>query len=89
MCPACGETKPEYVVASGHGAVYSYVVHHHPPVPGRTPPYVVALVELDEGVRMLAELVDVATADVSIGMAVTVGFQRIDDALTMPVWRAR
>lgn len=89
MCPACGETKPEYVVASGHGAVYSYVVHHHPPVPGRTPPYVVALVELDEGVRMLAELVDVAPADVSIGMAVTAGFQRIDDALTMPVWRAR
>jgi uncharacterized OB-fold protein len=59
MCPSCHETKPEHTVASGLGEVYSYVVHHHPPVPGRTTPYVVALVELAEGVRVLAELVDV------------------------------
>ena len=41
---------------AGTGEVYSYVVHHHPPVPGRTLPFVVALVELEEGVRMLGEL---------------------------------
>jgi uncharacterized protein len=89
MCPSCGETKPEYVVASGLGEVYSYVVHHHPPVPGRTPPFVVALVELAEGVRMLAELVDVPPADMRVGMPVVAGFVRVDDELTMPVWRAR
>jgi uncharacterized OB-fold protein len=89
MCPSCGETKPEYVVASGRGEVYSYVVHHHPPVPGRTTPYVVALVELSEGVRMLAELVDVPPGDVRVGMPVVAGFVRIDGELTMPVWRAR
>jgi uncharacterized OB-fold protein len=89
MCPACGETKPEYVVAAGRGEVYSYVVHHHPPVPGRTPPFVVALVELEEGVRMLAELVDVAPESVRVGLPVAAGFVRVDDELTMPVWRAR
>jgi uncharacterized protein len=89
MCPSCGETKPEYVVAAGRGEVYSYVVHHHPPMPGRTTPYVVALVELSEGVRMLAELVDVPPSDVRVGMPVVAGFVRIDDELTMPVWRAR
>jgi hypothetical protein len=89
MCPSCGETKPEFVVASGRGEVYSYVVHHHPPVPGRTPPFVVALVVLEEGVRMLAELVDVPPPDVRVGLPVSAGFVRVDDELTMPVWRPR
>jgi hypothetical protein len=89
MCPSCGEAKPGHVVASGRGEVYSYVVHHHPPVPGRSLPYVVALVELVEGVRMLAELVDVDPSDVHIGLPVTAGFVRVDGSLSMPVWRPR
>lgn len=89
MCPHCHETKPEYTVASGLGEVYSFVVHHHPPVPGRTPPYVVALVELEEGTRLLAELVDVAQEDVRVGLPVRIGFVPVDDELTMPVWRPR
>jgi uncharacterized OB-fold protein len=89
MCPSCHETRPEYTVASGLGEVYSYVVHHHPPVPGRTTPYVVALVELAEGVRVLAELVDVPPAEVDIGLPVRIGFTKVDDDLTMPVWRPR
>jgi uncharacterized OB-fold protein len=89
MCPSCRETKPEYVVAAGDGEVYSYVVHHHPPVPGRTLPFVVALVELVEGVRMLAELEGVAPAEVHIGLPVRAAFRRVDDELTMPVWRPR
>ncbi|RUP39409.1 MAG: hypothetical protein EKK60_06985 [Gordonia sp. (in: high G+C Gram-positive bacteria)] len=64
----------DYVVASGEGTVFSYVVHHAPRVPGRTLPFVVALVELAEGVRMLGELRDVDPADVEIGMPVRVEF---------------
>lgn len=45
-----------YVVSSGRGTVFSFVVHHAPKVPGRTVPFVIALVELEEGVRMLGEL---------------------------------
>lgn len=89
MCPSCRETKPEYVVASGDGEVYSYVVHHHPPVPGRALPFVVALVELTEGVRMLAELEGIPPSEVHIGLPVRAGFRRVDDELTMPVWRPR
>ena len=47
-CPECGALQPKYVVANGRGEVYSYVVHHHPPVPGKTLPFVIALVELEE-----------------------------------------
>jgi uncharacterized OB-fold protein len=89
MCPHCNETKPEYVVATGLGEVYSYVVHHHPPVPGHTLPFVIALVELEERVRFMAELVDVAPEEVEIGLPVRIDFQRVDDELTMPVWRRR
>ncbi len=58
-CRRCGQEKDapvDYLVASGKGTVFSYVVHHAPKVPGRTLPFVIALVELEEGVRMLGEL---------------------------------
>lgn len=89
MCPHCNETKPQHVVASGLGEVYSYVVHHHPPVPGHTLPFVIALVELEEGVRLLAELVDVGPDEVEVGLPVRIDFAKVDDELTMPVWRRR
>ena len=57
MCPACGvPSDGGYVVAAGTGEVFSYVVHHHPPVPGKRLPLVVALVQLPEGVRMVGEM---------------------------------
>jgi uncharacterized OB-fold protein len=87
MCPSCGAEKQDWVVASGRGAVFSYVVHHHPKVPGKQPPFVVALVELEEGVRMLGELIDVEPAAVSVGMPVELALTRIDHELTLPFWR--
>jgi uncharacterized OB-fold protein/acyl dehydratase len=64
------EAPIDYVVASGKGTVFSFVVHHAPKVPGRTLPFVIALVELEEGVRMLGELRNVDPAKVEIGMPV-------------------
>jgi uncharacterized OB-fold protein/acyl dehydratase len=60
----------DYVVASGKGTVFSFVVHHAPKVPGRTLPFVIALVELEEGVRMLGELRNVDPSTVEVGMPV-------------------
>jgi uncharacterized OB-fold protein/acyl dehydratase len=60
----------DYLVASGKGTVFSFVVHHAPKVPGRSLPFVIALVELEEGVRMLGELRNVDPAEVEIGMPV-------------------
>jgi uncharacterized protein len=86
-CPACGAASPGYVTAAGTGEVYSYVVQHHPPVPGRQLPIVVALVQLTEGVRMVGELLEVSPARVRIGLPVRVAFVRVDDELTLPAWR--
>jgi uncharacterized OB-fold protein/acyl dehydratase len=88
-CLACGATeKQEYQVAAGTGTVYSYVVHRHPPVPGKQLPIVIALVELTEGVRMLGELHGVSPDQVSVGLPVRVAYARIDDELVLPGWRA-
>jgi uncharacterized protein len=64
------ESETAYQVASGKGTVFSFVVHHAPKVPGRTLPFVIALVELEEGVRMLGELRGVDPEGVEIGMPV-------------------
>jgi len=76
----------DYVVAGGNGTVFSYVVHHAPKVPGRTLPFVIALVELEEGVRMLGELRGVDPADVKIGMAVTATYLDFPDSEVSPAW---
>nr|WP_081706124.1 OB-fold domain-containing protein [Nocardia sp. CNY236] len=77
----------DYVVASGRGTVFSYVVHHAPKVPGRQVPFVVALVELEEGVRMLGELRGIDPAQVRVGLPVEVGFERLDDESRLPFWQ--
>jgi uncharacterized OB-fold protein/acyl dehydratase len=87
MCPACHSVNRSYVVASGRGEVYSYVVHHHPPVPGRTPPFVVAVVDLPEGVRVVGNVIGCDPAEVSIGMPVELTFQKMDDEVTLPQWQ--
>ncbi len=87
-CLDCGATeKQDYQIAAGTGTVYSYVVHHHPPVPGKQLPIVIALVELTEGARMLGELHGISPEQVSVGLPVRVDFTRIDDELVLPGWR--
>jgi uncharacterized OB-fold protein len=88
FCPACGEPSAgEYLVAAGTGEVYSYVVHHHPPVPGKGLPLVVALVQLAEGVRMVGEMPGVRPDQVRVGLPVRATFVRVDDELTLPAFR--
>ncbi len=86
-CPACHALRPAYDVASGRGTVYSYVVHRHPPVPGKELPILLVLVELEEGVRMVGELLDAHPDEVKIGAPVQVAWVRVDDDLTIPAWR--
>ncbi|MBM7515139.1 Zn-ribbon domain-containing OB-fold protein [Nocardioides nitrophenolicus] len=81
-CPDCGAFDRGYVVAAGTGTVFSYLVHHAPQVPGKQLPLVVALLDLDEGVRMVAEM----TGPVEIGDRAVVGWNVVDDELTLPIW---
>jgi uncharacterized OB-fold protein/acyl dehydratase len=89
MCPACGRASDGgYAVAAGTGEVFSYVVHHHPPVPGKRLPMVVALVQLPEGVRILGEMPGVRPDQVRIGLPVRVTFTQVGD-MSLPSWSPR
>jgi uncharacterized OB-fold protein len=88
MCPRCNALDPTYIVSSGLGEVYSYVVHHHPQVPGKRTPFVIALVELEEGVRMLGELHDVDPEQVKIGLPVRVRLVPSGE-FVLPAWEVR
>lgn len=85
MCPACHAADQGHVLASGRGSIYSFVVHHAPELPGRQLPLTIALVELEEGLRMVAD-VQGSPSSLAIGDPVQVRFDRVDDDLTLPVW---
>jgi uncharacterized OB-fold protein len=76
FCPACGSLRTSWSDASGRGRVYSCTVVHRSAVPGYrdVTPYVVAYVELEEGPRVLTNIVDCDPASVRIGMEVGVVF---------------
>ena len=80
------DVPTDYVVASGKGTVFSFVVHHAPQVPGRTLPFVIALVELEEGVRMLGELRGIDPAKVEIGMDVRATYIDFPAGESGPAW---
>jgi uncharacterized protein len=80
------ELPVEYHVATGKGTVFSFVVHHAPKVPGRTLPFVIALVELEEGVRMLGELRNCDPATVEIGMPVRATYIDFPESESGPAW---
>jgi uncharacterized OB-fold protein len=78
VCTACHSFEWDTLQASGLGTVYSFVVMHHPPVPPFDYPNPVALVELDEGTRLVAQLVGVDPGAVAIGQRVKVEFATFD-----------
>jgi len=87
MCPRCQSLEWDAVVSSGRGRIYSYVVAHHPPVPPFTYPNAIVLVELEEGTRLVSNLVGIDPADVTIGLPVQVEFTRVDEELVLPLFR--
>lgn len=89
FCPKCWSEEVDLREASGRGTLYTYsVVHFHdlPPFKDRVP-YVVAMVDLDEGVRLSTNIVECEPADLRIGMPVSVVFQPVTDDIRIPVFR--
>src|SRR5438270_11519805 len=89
-CRACGSTDlaPERV--SGRGVVHSFTVTHFP-LPGFEPPFAVALIALEEqeGLRLVANVVDVWPEELEIGMPAEVTFERVSDDVVLPTFKWR
>lgn len=91
LCPSCGGGELTQRTASGAGSVYSFTVARRAPHPALADavPYIVALIDLAEGARMLAWLVDCAPESAAIGMAVQFEVREVVPGLRLPVFTAR
>ena len=89
LCRGCLGEDLEWIEASGRGKVYSYTVVHRAPTAsfGEDVPYVVALIELEEGVRMMSNIVDIDPEAVRVDMPVEVVFDKITPAISLPKFR--
>jgi uncharacterized OB-fold protein len=88
LCTACGAT-PGWLVCSGRGVVHTFTVirqNHARPFRDELP-YVVAIVELDEGVRMMGNVTGCPVEDVHIGLPVEVYFEPAAERIGVPFWR--
>ena len=79
----------EIIDLGGNGVVYSYAILHHPQNPAFEYPVLAALIDLDEGVRVLSNLVDVDPHDIVIGMPVTVDFRPTRHDGAVPVFKPK
>jgi len=89
LCGKCMSENLGWAKASGKAKVYSYTIIHRPPVPDIKflVPYVLALVELDEGIRLLSNIVGCNHQDVRIGLPVQVDFEYVSPEISLPVFR--
>ncbi|MFT4289149.1 Zn-ribbon domain-containing OB-fold protein [Nocardioides sp.] len=101
-CPACGAAQhyprllcarcaatPEWEAASGRGTIYTFTVIRQAGMPGfdEEAPYVIALVDLEEGPRLMGNITDCPVDQVRIGQRVRAYCLRIADGVGLPQWR--
>ncbi len=90
FCPACSSREVSVFAASGRGTLYSYVINHRaPPGSGFEPPYSIAVVELEEGPRLMTNIVGTPQTPeaLRLDMPVQVVFEDFGDEITLPFFR--
>ena len=88
-CPHCWSDDVEWVDAVGRATLYTWSVVYTndlPPWPSRVP-YIAAVVELEEGPRMMTHIIGAEGSDLAIGMALELDFVDLDDELSIAVFR--
>ena len=93
LCPHCGSRQLAWTVCSGRGIVYAFTSTHRgtPAAFKSAAPYVVAMVELEEGARLMTNIIDVepSPSAVKIGMSVEIVFDKITESVTLAKFRPR
>jgi uncharacterized OB-fold protein len=90
VCLNCRSSRSEWIPSAGRGQVYSWIVVRHP-IPASVyadkVPYIVALIDLDEGVRVVSNIVDCSPEDVRAEMPVELFFRQVNESVTLPQFR--
>ena len=91
LCRDCLSTAASWAPVSGRGEVFSFNVMHQVYHPGFAAevPYAVAVVQLEEGARMVSNVVSVKPHEIRCGMPVEVVFDKLSDEITLPRFRPR
>ena len=91
LCPKCLAEEHAWVPLSGRGKIYSFIIVHRPQHPAffADAPYNVAIVELEEGIRLHTNVVDCTNEELRIDLSVEVVFEKVDDEVTLPKFRPR
>ncbi len=88
ICPQCGSLHTDWLQVSGRGRIYSYTVNHRGEGAFQgASPFVLAYVELDEGPRMMTNIVEADGADLAVGLPVEVVFHDTGDGAALPRFR--
>jgi uncharacterized OB-fold protein len=90
FCPHCSSKDVEWFTASGRGRLYSYVINHRPAYGFEDmAPYVIAVVQLEEGPRMMTNIVGVEPKpeNLPVDLPVEVTWEPLDDKITLPLFR--
>lgn len=88
LCPHCFSEQLSWFVATGKGTIYSYTVAHQAfGMFAEETPFIVALVELEEGARMMTRIVGAPRERVTVGAPVQVTFEAVGEDMTLPYFR--
>ncbi len=88
FCPKCGARDVQVIKASGKGRLYSYIINHLP-APGMKPPFAVAVVELEEGPRMMSNILECEPTPeaLQLDMPLEVTFEKLSDDIALPQFK--
>ena len=88
VCPQCLSRELAPAAVSGRATLLTYTVNHHPWVPGFDPPYVFAIVEIEEqvGLRLTTNLIGCEEHEIAIGMALRARFEDLGDGVFLPLF---
>jgi len=88
-CAACGSRASSWTAVSGRATLYTWTLAYPPLLPyfAERAPWPVAVVQLEEGPRLVTNLVGIEVAEYAIGMPLQVDFEDLDDETTLPVFR--
>jgi uncharacterized OB-fold protein len=88
FCPACASTDVKVFASTGKGTLFSYLIHHRA-APGFIPPYAIAVVQLNEGPRLMSNIIECPQTPeaLQLDMPLEVTFLKLSDRITLPVFR--
>ena len=89
FCPHCLSEDIEWIEASGKGKIHTYSIVERPPSPqfSEDVPYIVAIIELEEGPRMMSNVLEMSHEDIRIDMPVEIVFEDVTESVTIPKFR--